>query len=764
MDRWDEVVELLERHDKWQLGGGRALLWAPAFPRYLDVPGFWDEAVYYHVPIGPLLTVTILAENGHPIVPRVISRRWRVSHLMVTYELGEHFTMVERRSLSPEDALVTEVEIKSNTHVQRQLDVVVWTTQPTRSDAPGVDFITAVRSRRDMIVIAHQVNDTKGKAVLKYCQALGSIRDADSSAINLSQSGPEMPGAEPVPPRWELTPFYEKFTDKGLPRQSVTKGGANDTLSHAALTVAMHYRLIVPAGTVRKFSVGASIAKAGTQAIRNLSRSLSVHSPADRASRTWRQFFQKVPDLRASDPYIERAYWYRWYLMRLNMVLPADYGPKHPCVYEGVTPGWFRHAISYSAHAHMRSLRWCHDKSSAQGSLLNFITAQRKSGEFPAGLGVEFDAGGRAGIYHANWGRAVRALWAVHPDKTFLRNVYDPLTKYARSFTRNRDREKSGLFDVTSQGETGQEYSSRYQFVDEKADTWKNFQLKGVDATVYMYELFRTLSWMAGVIGKKRDVSKWRKLANETRDAMRDKMYDKTAAMFVDVALKKLKRSPVKSAVGFYPFTTDVADVSHLDAIRKNLLNPKVFWTEFPVPSLSMDDPRFSATGEWKGVRMRCPWNGRSWLMSSSHAVEALAEAAIHLDGGLRLRAAEMLRNLLRMTFVDRDPARPTSFEYYNPKTGHAPFFRGVDDYAHAYLIDLILRYVAGLRVDDDGVLTVDPLPFGLKKLSVSNVKIRGREIALDMLAGRARLKVGSRSIRFAIGKPVTVDLANKSR
>ena len=758
MDRWDEIFDLLERSDKWFLGGGLAMHWAPRFPRDLDIPGFWDPATYYHVPVGPLFTVTLLTEGGRPLVLKVINRRWRVSHLLSTYELGEEFTLVERRSLSPEDVLVSELEIKSNTREQRTLDVVVWTAQPTRSDKPDTDFITAVRTARDRMVLAHQVNDAKGNPVLSYCQALGAIRDPDSSAVNLSQGGAELP------PRWELTPFSEKFNEKGLPRQNVTKGGPGKSLADCTVYVGMHYRVIVPSGTVRKFTVGAALAKAGTQATLNLNRSLGVHSPADRATRTWRNFFQSVPYFRCSDPYIERCYWYRWYGLRMNMVLPGDYGPKHPCVFEGVGPGWFRHAISYSAHVHMRELRWCHNKSAAQGSLLNFVAGQRAGGDFPAGLGVEFGPQGRKGIYHANWGRAVRELFAVHADKTFLRNVYEPLAKYARYFTRNRDREKSGLFDVVNQGETGQEYSSRYQLVDREADTWKDIRLKGVDATVYMYELFRALAWMAGVLGKKRDVNKWNKLAETTCQAVRSRMFDPKTRMFVDVHPGTGERSPVKAAVGFYPFATDIVTAEHLDAIHRNLLDAKLFWTEFPVPTVSMDDPYFSATGEWKQMRMHCPWNGRSWLMTSSHVAEALAETAIRLDEDLRVRASELLRNIIRMTFIDRDPARPTSYEYYNSLTGHAPFFRGVDDYMHSYIVDLILRYVCGLRPDADGVLTVDPLPFGLKKLSVSNVKIRGKEISLDMIVGRGRLMVGRQPIRFTIGKPITVDLTQKKK
>jgi hypothetical protein len=668
--------------------------------------------------------------------------------------------MAETRSLSPEDTLVTELEIKSNTLVERHIDVIAWTAQETNGDRPGADFLVAARPRRDGLLICRQVNDAKGQPVIGYCMALGAVRDPDSTAVNLSQSGPE--SGEPLPPRWEFTPFAEKFNEKGLPRESVTKGGVSGQTSDWTMFAALHYRLIVPPGTVRKFSMGVAVAKGPTEAVTNLRHTLSVHSPADRATRTWRAFFQSVPYLRCSDPYIERAYWYRWFGLRLNMVLPADYGPRHACVCEGINPGWFRHAISTSAPAHIRELRWCHDKSAAEGSLLNFLDAQRPNGELPMAVGVEFGPNGAKGIYHANWGRALRELFAMHPDKNFLRAAYEPLAKYGRWLLKTHDKEKSGLFDVTSQRENGQEYSSRYQFVDPEADTWKEFQMKGVDATVYAYELFHALAWAADGLGEKRDARKWRADAETTAQSVRSRMYDPALKMFVDVNPATHERSPVKSAVGFYPFATGIATAEHLDAIHRNLLDPKVFWTEYPVPSLSMDDPYFSESGEWKDARMRGPWNGRAWLMASCHVAEALCEAAVRLEPALRARAAEMLRNLVRETFIDRDPTRPSSFEYYNPLNGAAPFFRGTDDYMHSYIADLILRYVAGIRPDADGNLVVDPLPFGLKSLSVDNVKVRGKDISLDMIAGRGRLMVGTQTVRFDIGKPTTVSLVAK--
>ena len=37
-----DVIESLARDDKWYLGSGDGIIFAPPFPLWLDAPGFWD--------------------------------------------------------------------------------------------------------------------------------------------------------------------------------------------------------------------------------------------------------------------------------------------------------------------------------------------------------------------------------------------------------------------------------------------------------------------------------------------------------------------------------------------------------------------------------------------------------------------------------------------------------------------------------------------------------------------------------------------------
>ncbi|NIR43473.1 MAG: hypothetical protein GWN99_07960, partial [Gemmatimonadetes bacterium] len=120
-----------------------------------------------------------------------------------------------------------------------------------------------------------------------------------------------------------------------------------------------------------------------------------------------------------------------------------------------------------------------------------------------------------------------------------------------------------------------------------------------------------------------------------------------------------MRRTGVKAAVCFYPYFTDLAGAEHVEGLRAHLLNPSEFWTVYPVPSTSADDPYYSPDAEWKGKRHNCPWNGRVWPMTDSHIVEALATVAIHHDPGLRERVVELVRKFVRMMFHNGDLAHP---------------------------------------------------------------------------------------------------------
>ncbi len=760
----NQVLGYLARNDKWFLGGGKMALWAPEFPLWLEQPGFWDHACYLDYKVGPLFTIAIIDDRGREVTPQFLERFWQPDHSSQLYRDKSHGLVIsERRAMLPWDVLCSTFEFANSLQRPQSYDVVVWTAQE-RFESNGLYELDScrVRDHDGMLLWRRRVRDPRIQpnpqtpdegVMMRFVVALGGSRPLNSYGIKTSDRQPNYP-------RFKYSPFYEKLGEFGhLGNQTPASLDPN----FGGLTYfGLHYKINLPAEGRVQFSVYASIASSDEEALVNLSvarRGDNISKvaasteqlptpeesptrekrPTMPSKRHWREYFEGVPDFTCSDPYLQKYYWYRWFGLRLSTVKAKDerLGLPYPCIFEGINLGWFRQHITYSAQCHMLETRWMYDPAIAQGSLLNFVTNQLEDGSFPGVIKniYQGDRSLRIGVafYHANWGMAVRELHRIHPDVVFLEKIYQPLTRYLTYFDQIRDADHTGLYDVLNHWETGQEFMSRYQEVDENSDKGGPLRLKGVDATVYIYQLQETLAWMADQLGHYDEAGRWRAMSEKTRQAVLGLMWDPEQQFFFDVNPATMQRTKAKAATGFYPFMAPgLATGEHLGAFYRHLFNEKEFWTPYPVPTTSLDDPTFSPDGEWKDQRLVCPWNGRTWLMTNSHVAEALCRAALEVDATLQPQAVEFLNRFIRMLFLDGDQDRPSSYEYYNPLTGQAPFFRGTEDYMHSWIVDLIIKYVVGVQPGDDGKLQIRPLPFNLDFYTLDRLKIAGHTLKIS--------------------------------
>jgi hypothetical protein len=230
-------------------------------------------------------------------------------------------------------------------------------------------------------------------------------------------------------------------------------------------------------------------------------------------------------------------------------------------------------------------------------------------------------------------------------------------------------------------------------------------------------------------------------------------MWDARARMFSDVSPATGERTGVKAAVSFYPYLTDIVTEEHIDGFGEHLFNPGEFWTTFPAPSSSADDPLFSPDAEWKGKRHVCPWNGRVWPMTNSHLIDALARVARQHRPQWRARVAEFLRRFIQMMSFDGRGERPNCFEHYHPYSGRGSVYRGIDDYQHSWVNDLLVRHLAGIQPRGAKGLVVDPLPFGVSA-RLSRLAIATHTVDVTVLPGSFLVRVDGKAA--GKGKPGT--------
>ncbi len=746
-----DPVKYLQRDDKWYLGGGSRLVWAPPFPLWLSYPGFWDVAHYYNLAIEPVFTWTLLDEDGLEIVPRLRRRMWSPSRLEQIYlssrkqEGHGRVEIVESKFCAPNDVLTAELELRNRSRKRRHLDLIAWTVQPSH---PGkTTWLTDIKDEHRLLSFTkHLQTDTMPHFAMNCC--LGMSRVISSSSINLSEGSV-------MHPRWDMTPWFETFRHK-LPGAYLPKEVGADGLVYMAI----HTRIILQPSADCRASIFFSASSSPAEVESNIHLLSRQEEPASFSAENWSDHFSSVPYFQCSDERFTRYYWYRWYGLKLNTISGEEGNYRHPTTCEGI--GYFRAPIAYSAPCHVLENRWMHDPAIARGNLLTFLDNRREDGGFYGYIDPHYHRPNM--FYHSHWGAALREFSAIHFDAGFLKSIYDGFKEYVMYFDRERDREKSNLYDIQNHYETGQEYMHRYMAANTDADlaNWGNvFRLKGVDVTTYMYELKRALSWIAKVVLRDgKEAALWNEGATKIGKAILSNMWNQDAGMFFDINPQTAQQTFVKAATCFYPYLTDLVSEEHLDGLIKHLFDPREFWTPYPIPSSSQDDEYFSAIPEWKGKRMNCPWNGRVWPMTNSHMAEAVAHTAVRFSNqDLRTRAVELISKYVNMMFTDKDPQRPNSFEHYNPMDGTPSIYRGIDDYQHSWVVDLIIKYVAGVRPEYDRIV-IDPFPFHFSSVILENAHIRGHSLRVE--CGRRKYNIwldGKPSGEGLIGNPLIIPL-----
>ncbi len=723
------IVNYLSRDDKHYLGGGNRLLWTPNFPQWLDRPGFWDKAHYYNLEIEPVFTVTLLDGKGDEFNLKLKQRRWFPSHIRNIYHNTNGFEIVEEKTLFENDVLSSNISLTNTGLEEITIDLILWNLHKGTIDSSRISNIEFGKFG------IHYTRNINFRQLVEYDVEcfLGMRSGVDDMGVYLSDN-------TSLTPEWKYTPFYEKFDGK-------LKGGLNpenlNSVESSMLYLAVHSRIVFRAGEHKNLMFLFSASNNREETRNSVMQVSTIKHPVVHNLNIWGNYFNGLPEFTCSDKFIEKYYWYRWFGLKLNTLCENDFSNmKYPAVTEG--PAYFRGFISYSAQCHIMETRWMKDPTLAQGTVLNFINTQRENGSFTGHIYPKYLQ--PESFYHSNWSR-VLDIYFIHNDNEFLEKAYKGLKKYAAYFDRERDREDSGMYDILNHYETGQEYMSRYQAIDKNADrfNWgENFRLKGVDSTIYIYELKKALLEISIILGLDDDSNHWQEGIEKIRRSVLGNMWDSNAGMFFDVDPISGRKTGIKAAVCFYPYFTDIVLEEHLSGLKENLLDPGKFWTEYPVPSSSVDDPMFSEYGDWKGKRLVCPWNGRVWPMTNSHIAEALAGSAIMFnDKELRKKAAEFITKFIKMMFIESDMERPNCYEHYNPLNGKASVFRGIDDYQHSWVNDLIIKYICGIRPGKDKII-IDPFPFEVDSFKISNLQFRDLDITVMRNIDRYSVRIKS--------------------
>lgn len=322
------------------------------------------------------------------------------------------------------------------------------------------------------------------------------------------------------------------------------------------------------------------------------------------------------------------------------------------------------------------------DADHSRKQLENYLAPQQEDGLIPGSL----------------WYRDGRITWntkAGHPPvwqyavedyteaagERFLEAAYTAAVRQIGWFEANRKAEGCGFFytdilDFT--WESGVDEGIR--FLNTQPGPYAC-----VDATSHVYSLYRHAASWGRKLGK--DVSEFEGKSEVLKYFIQDELFSDETGFFHDIWSVKDPELRCLSYEGMWPMVVGAAAPEQSRrVIEENLLNPRRFFSEHPITSVSMEDPRFE---------LRC-WRGPAWNSMTYWAARGCISCG-YVEAALRI-----LERALDQTAKQFDRTG-TVWEFYHPHGGRpedvlrkpsTPFNIPCRDYlGHAPVIAMALMY-----------------------------------------------------------------------
>jgi glycogen debranching enzyme len=296
---------------------------------------------------------------------------------------------------------------------------------------------------------------------------------------------------------------------------------------------------------------------------------------------------------------------------------------------------------------------------------------------------------------------AVQAAARGEGGPAFLAEVLPAVRRYYDWLDRVRDPDRDGLIATLQPDESGLDHAPKYDAYlgisglapEEFTAAWERvagpyaevgrepermfgldlFVVEDVLVNSIYAENERVLAELLAEAGDRAGADEMRRRARRTTTALVDKCYDRDAGLFFDLAGKDEETLRTNSISSLMPLVLPDLPEAIAASIIDHLEDPREYSAPFPVPSVAMNAPSFSAGPVGKLV-----WRGPSWINTNWY-----------LSRGLRRHG----RADLAAVIEDRSAGLVEEHgfrEYYNPLTGEGG---GAHDFSWTALaLDMLAR------------------------------------------------------------------------
>lgn len=381
------------------------------------------------------------------------------------------------------------------------------------------------------------------------------------------------------------------------------------------------------------------------------------------AAQRWGEWFDAAPQV--ADQYAPQYYW-AWWCMRAGLLSPRFYTTR-----ESLAPSKIHYVGVWQWDAFFHALAYRHiNKKLAQDHLRIVLDHQRADGMIPDAVhdeGAVFEFPLPSSQVSAQVTKPPLIAWAAlkiydqFPDVDFLQELYEPLTRWNEWWFDKNDDDQDGIV----------QYSHPYMASDDSPLWDQGMPVESPDINTYLVLQMDALARIAEIIGETQDAPRWRRRAEELTQRMIEHFWDEQAGVFW--ALKDHRPIPTLTLFNLYPLLTGRLPEAMQARVLEHLTSPHEFWTRYPLPVVSVSDPKFEADQYWRGPT----WVNLNYLF---------------VEGLVKCQRPDLARQLLERT-LELVQLHSDIYEYYNPLTGaRPPKAAGIFGWTSAVFIDLALQ------------------------------------------------------------------------
>lgn len=272
--------------------------------------------------------------------------------------------------------------------------------------------------------------------------------------------------------------------------------------------------------------------------------------------------------------------------------------------------------------------------------------------------------------------QALHRIWFYTHDDDYLKEMLVKVKKHFDWLATHRDFDGDGLLTIFSMFESGIDwkpsqdelYGNKTQAADELyaaviGNDYQNFihdydptqtriRIKEVAFNTIYARNLETLAELCRQVGDS-DAEMYDARSQKVSAAIQEIMYDEQDAAYWDVTTGDNRSLKTLTPTIFFPIILPSTTHERAETIlAKHFRNPEEFATEYPLPSVAVNDPSYDPNAS------KFLWRGPTWALYNWYIYQALYYNDFHDD-------AEKLRMSIH-ELMSQSGFR----EYYNPETG----------------------------------------------------------------------------------------------